>query len=367
MTQTLEPTVTPSSSSGFELVLQSRFTHPENRRREAHKAAQARDLPALVELVEAYLRHKHGTFSRKTIIMYGVAVARWLEFTENPRVEIVKTTQDDLERFRDQLERVKKPKSEHPKPSRHTESTDEKPLKPRTRNLYLAGVSILFEALVWAKAMNHSPAQAVHRIRVQTPKGKQFKVLSDLETNALLTAPGEEYPNDPTRVARDQLLLGLGLLAGLRVSEITELNLNDISNTILYVHGKGSKDRQVPISKRLSKLIKNWLEHRPDQSSTKLILSLSDRNRGGQLSNSGAWRVVDRFFMAVKQADRLGGVHALRRAFGTRTYRATKDLHVVGGLLGHSSLDTTKIYATLDTDDLLAAVEAGDARLENGI
>jgi integrase/recombinase XerC len=355
----------PQAQASQSLVLLSRFENPDNRKHEAAKAAQVRDVPALVELMSTFLRHKHGEYSVNTIEAYSIAVTRFLEFTLDPRVEVVKTTQDDLERFRDQLGRVVKPAST--KKGRHEPIPSDTPLAIRTRNRYLAGVSTLFQALVWARVMNANPAREVFRIKIKTAPGQQFKLLENAEVKQMLTAPTKHFPNHPIRQARDQMILALGLLAGCRVSEIIGLNLADVTEQILFIRGKGDKLRQVPISQRLAGFIAAWRELRPDRehdTCEAFVVSLSDRNFAGRLSRNGAWHVVDFYFLTLKNAAKLGGVHALRRWFGTTTYRATKDLNAVAELLGHANLQTTRSYATASTELLRDAVEAANAVLE---
>jgi hypothetical protein len=91
------------------IVLASRYTNPENRKLEAAKAAHARDLESLLELLAAYLKHRRPGHSPRTLQAYGNAIKRYLEFTEDPRVELVKAGINDLERFRDDLRRIKEP------------------------------------------------------------------------------------------------------------------------------------------------------------------------------------------------------------------------------------------------------------------
>jgi site-specific recombinase XerC len=273
------PVIT-NSSSQLELVLQSRFENPENRKLETSKAAQERDLRGLVLLVWSYLRHKHVEYSPRTVNTYAIAIKWFLEFTENPRVELVKTTQDDVERFGDNLE--PSPRLVAAKDTKHRhEIKPEKSPSLNFRNLYLAGISVLFKSLIRARVMTQNPVEEVLRIKVATVKGQQFRVSVDAETNALLIEPVRPIPKNPIRAARDAAMLRLGLLVDMRVGEITGLNLNDFSSKTLFIFGKGSNDRQVPISRRVAGILKHWQELRPVLDTDAYILSLSDRNYWG--------------------------------------------------------------------------------------
>lgn len=160
---------------GLEIVLASRFNNPENRRREAAKAAHKRDLPGLLELLAAYLNHKRSGFSTRTLEAYSLAVKRFLEFTEDPRVELTRVeltraTVNDLERFRDDLQRLHEPPKREVKRLKAKKLEPlEKPLAPSTRGQYLAGVSALYGALVWAKAASENPVREVVRRSSKTP------------------------------------------------------------------------------------------------------------------------------------------------------------------------------------------------------
>lgn len=83
-----------------------------------------------------------------------------------------------------------------------------------------------------------------------------------MEMNALLEATCEAYPDDSLRAKRDTVILGLGLLAGLRVSEIVGLETDDVSAKSLVVRGKGGKQRKIPVGALLSPILRDWLEVR---------------------------------------------------------------------------------------------------------
>lgn len=319
------------------IVLASRYTNPENRKLEAAKAAHARDLESLLELLAAYLKHRRPGHSPRTLQAYGNAIKRYLEFTKDPRVELVKAGINDLERFRDDLRRIKEPpKREHKRLKARGTQPLEKPLAVNTQNQYLAGIAALYAALVWARAMAENPVREVVRPRSKTKAHEQFRAFSGEEMNLLLVVPSQTYPEDLVRARRDTAILALGLLAGLRVSEIVGLELDDFGSKALTVQGKGGKQRQVPVGSLLSPILKAWLEVRPPGSSA-LIVSLSKRNYAMNLTRQHVWVIVDFYFnlLQVERRDQVGGVHALRRAAGTNLYRATRDLHVVGGVLGH--------------------------------
>jgi integrase/recombinase XerC len=91
--------------------------------------------------------------------------------------------------------------------------------------------------------------------------------------------------------------------------------------------------------------------------SSALLVSFQPRAYGQGLSTNGARQIAARYYSAVGLPLEMFGLHTLRRTAGTHLYRATRDLHVVADILGHSSVNTSAIYAKMDTDVRLEALE----------
>ena len=170
------------------------------------------------------------------------------------------------------------------------------------------------------------------------------------EVEALIGAPAIEDPLG----WRDRALLELGYGAGLRVSELCSLGLTDLvlSEALVRVLGKGSKERLVPIGRSVLGALSVYLHTlRPaldrGASNQRVFLNV----RGRPLSRVGAWGIVKR---AARRAGLTKTVtpHTLRHSFATHLLEGGADLRAVQEMLGHADLSTTQIYTHVDREYL---------------
>jgi integrase/recombinase XerD len=188
--------------------------------------------------------------------------------------------------------------------------------------------------------------------RLEMPRrGRQLPdTLSVAELEALLAAPQADQP----LAWRDRALLELGYGAGLRVSELCGLTLPNLllSEGLVRVFGKGSKERLVPIGRKVIGAVSVYLHQvRPtlDRGASQERVLLNAR--GAPLSRVGAWGVV-------KRCARVAGIrkrvttHTLRHSFATHLLEGGADLRAVQEMLGHADLSTTQIYTHVDREYL---------------
>ena len=177
--------------------------------------------------------------------------------------------------------------------------------------------------------IDHNPSVDLPRVRV--PRGRPRPAPETVILDALERA--EE---------RTRLMIELGALAGLRASEISQVHRRDFEDGILLVHGKGGKDRHVPIpSGHLAAALRaapGWL--------------FPNEQRGGHLTGGYVSKVL-----SGALGEHYTG-HQLRHRFGTKVFAVTRDLLAVSELLGHASTETTRIYVEMPSDHLRHAVEA---------
>ncbi len=169
------------------------------------------------------------------------------------------------------------------------------------------------------------------------------------ESDALVAAAKTE---------RDRLIVQVGLYLGLRCSEITDLRIEriDLAKSQVFVaHGKGDKDRYVPIPERLRPLLQAWIGDRREG------LLFTSRSRGGRLSN----RAVQRLFKGIARKAGIAGVeqarkvtpHKLRHTYATTLLEKGANIRELQELLGHSSVATTEIYTHVVTSRLKGVVD----------
>jgi len=188
--------------------------------------------------------------------------------------------------------------------------------------------------------------------RLETPqRGRKLPdTLSVPDMEAILSAPRVEEP----LAWRDRALLELGYGAGLRVSELCGLTLNNLwlNEGLVRVLGKGSKERLVPVGRKVIGAVSVYLHQvRPglDRGKSKDRVLLNAR--GQPLSRVGAWSIV-------KARARDAGIrkrvttHTLRHTFATHLLEGGADLRAVQEMLGHADLSTTQIYTHVDREYL---------------
>jgi len=161
--------------------------------------------------------------------------------------------------------------------------------------------------------------------------------------------------DEPLR-RRDLAVLELLYASGLRVSELTQLDWNDLEleARTLRVMGKGGKERMVPFGEPAAQALYRWLETWDEIRRTSpgpdepVFLNY----RGGRLGVRSVRRIIDRY---VDKAALASGVHphTLRHTFATHLLESGADLRTIQELLGHSSLSTTQRYTHVEIDRLL--------------
>jgi integrase/recombinase XerD len=190
--------------------------------------------------------------------------------------------------------------------------------------------------------------------RLEAPRrGRRLPdTLSQTEVEALLAAPQIAEP----LAWRDRALLELGYGAGLRVSELCGLTLSNLllSEGLVRVLGKGSKERLVPIGRKVIGAVSVYLHQlRPtiDRGKTRERVLLNAR--GEPLSRVGAWGIVKRCARQAGIRKRVT-THTLRHSFATHLLEGGADLRAVQEMLGHADLSTTQIYTHVDREYLRA-------------
>jgi integrase/recombinase XerC len=177
------------------------------------------------------------------------------------------------------------------------------------------------------------------------------------EMERLLDAPDASVPLG----RRDRAILELFYAAGLRLSELVSLDLEDLnlSRRVLRVMGKGGKERLVPFNRTAADAVRAYLKDRlamiaagPARPGRQKGDALFLNARGGRLTTRSVDRIVRRYAAAATTRPRVSP-HALRHSFATHLLERGADLRAIQELLGHARLSTTQRYTHLDTARLL--------------
>ncbi|MEJ6538808.1 MAG: site-specific tyrosine recombinase XerD [Halioglobus sp.] len=210
---------------------------------------------------------------------------------------------------------------------------------PRSSARFLSCVRGFFHYLLREGSLSLDPTLDVDSPRLGRPLPK---ALSEAEVDRLLQAPDL----DVVLELRDRTMLELLYACGLRVSELTSLQMVQLSMNqgVVRVFGKGSKERLVPVGEEALRWLQRYLAG-PRAELLKDIPceALFPSRRGTQMTRQTFWYRIKIY------AERAGikkhlSPHTLRHAFATHLLNHGADLRVVQMLLGHSDLSTTQIY-----------------------
>jgi site-specific recombinase XerD len=181
--------------------------------------------------------------------------------------------------------------------------------------------------------------------------------LDQEEVQALLDAP------DPSRREgiRDRAMLHLAVCAGLRVSELTGLHIEDVvlPSMSSRIHGKGRRERALPLWNSTAAAIRAWLAVRGTRSVPELFVNA----RGGSMTRWGFAYVLRRHATTARRkcsslSTKRLHPHVLRHTCAMIVLQATQDIRKVSLWLGHSQLTTTEIYTRADPSEKLEAIDA---------
>ena len=260
----------------------------------------------------------------------------------------------DLYQFKDFLER------EYPKTG--IETIDNMIIRSYLGSLYkknrkssiarkLASLRTFFKFLLRAGILKENPASIV-----STPRLEKHvpSFLTIDEMFALLNMPDETKPAG----IRDKAILEILYSSGLRVSELVEMNEDDLDLNlgIIKVMGKGKKERIVPIGSKAIEALNNYLNNKKRLSKHPLPSSLNPplllNQRGGRLTTRSVARIINRY---IEQCGLLKNIspHSLRHTFATHMLDAGADLRAIQELLGHVSLSTTQKYTHVSISKLM--------------
>ncbi|WP_263811065.1 tyrosine-type recombinase/integrase [Salinibacter pepae] len=184
-----------------------------------------------------------------------------------------------------------------------------------------------------------------------TRPDKLPKILTDDETERLLSEPNQRYVSPH----RDYLFMRLMLQAGLRASEAVSLKVEHVdlqSGRVNVRNGKGAKDRTLWIGEELLEELREWMERRPESE------YLLPTSKGTKVDTSQLRRSVKRYARKaeIAEVERVSP-HTLRHTFATRLYRETGNIRMVQKALGHSDLATTMVYTHVVDGELEGAMK----------
>lgn len=304
------------------------------------------DLDTLINEFLEYCEIERG-HSDLTIRNYEHYLGRFLEFAESEKgsrqsrtITNKDITQDLVRKYRLHLNRMTTAQGEN--------------LAKITQNYHIIALRAFLKYL----ARRDIPCLAAEKLELSDATRKSFTFLEVTEIEDLLRAP-ERNPNKNSQITlRDAAILQTLFSTGLRVSELTNLNIDDINleRGEFMVRGKGDKERIVFLSDSSKDAISGYMKGRKDDFAPLFIHygGLNEEEEKGEYMRLTP-RSVQRI---IKKYAKLAGIvkdvtpHVMRHSFATDLLINGADIRSVQDMLGHSSITTTQIYTHVTNKQL---------------
>lgn len=227
-----------------------------------------------------------------------------------------------------------------------------------SRNIRLAAIKSFMRYMEYRVPSALEQIQRILAIPAKKTDSRLVRHLTAQEMQSILDAP------DPTvrDGIRDRAMLHLCFAGGLRVSELVGLRAEDLRlqpQTSVLIHGKGRKERCLPLWKETASALRSWLAVRGEVRIPELFLSA----RNDALTRAGFEYILRKHVRTAEKhcpslSSKRVSPHVLRHTCALTILQATKDLRKVSLWLGHSSMQTTEIYTRADPAVKLETLES---------
>jgi integrase/recombinase XerD len=312
----------------------------------SYKSVSHRRFDRWVDEFLSHIQFERG-LSKNTVEAYRRDLVMWGRFCELTGVDPDAAASKDVTAYLERLRAGRPPAS--------------KPYQPSTVGRMLVSVRSFYRFLAQEGELESDPT-----LTVGVPRRMRSlpKAIPLVDVERLLESTAADLLG-----RRDRAILEMLYGAGLRISELVDLDVDDVDLTkglVLVVKGKGSKSRQVPLGRAAQRAVEDYLgsgrpalARRAQVKSSRGALFLNAR--GGRLSRQGCWKVLKGRAEAAG-LDRTVSPHTLRHSFATHMLDGGADIRVVQELLGHASLTTTQVYTLVSDSRLREVYESSHPR-----
>ena len=269
-----------------------------------------------LKIIDEYIEYleKIKGYSKNTITSYKTDIKKYFEYINTKNKKYY-----EIEKYVQSLSKSKYAKS--------------------TVNRKIVSISSFFNWCINQKKLNIKDIKQIKNIKTER---KLPTILTSNYINKLL----DTIPTSTSKEIRDRTIIEILYSSGLRVSELTNLKVNDFKNNkSLKVLGKGNKVRILPMTDKSFNYMNLWIskyrsEYKNEKSGNYIFLGV----RGGKISDREIQRIVNL---------RLGTFpHSIRHTFATHLLDGGADLRVVQEMLGHTDPSTTQIYTHVSKKQL---------------
>jgi len=194
------------------------------------------------------------------------------------------------------------------------------------------------------------------KIKVPKKKNRIPAVISQAEFDMLISAIDFGPLHYRKNFVRDKLIISMLFYTGIRRAELLALSWNDLNldnSTLIVRNGKGNKDRIIPLHRALQPLIEEYLNIRLPLKNNALFIG----KYGKRLGKNSFASMLKTHLEASGLSKKGYSAHSFRHSFATHLIESGVDLFKVQRLLGHESLDTTKIYINFNSSQMAKAID----------
>ena len=269
---------------------------------------------------------KDKKLSKNTLQSYNRDILQYNKYVIENELNYSKITEDDVKKYLKHLKKIGK--------------------KPSTISRNLATIRSFYQYLVRTRKISQDPTA-----KIKSPKidKKVPSVLTSDEVDLLL-----EQPKDvDLKGTRDKAMLEVAYATGMKVTEIIDLNIEDIDFNEGVVSCKnGKKSRIIPIGSIAQKALKEYIEDaRPilikDNEEKALFVNMN----GKRLTRQGFWKIV-KYYKEKAHINKDITPHILRHSFAIHLLQNGANLKSIQAMLGHSDVSSTQIYKQFETNEL---------------
>lgn len=273
-----------------------------------------------MDLIKKYLKYLEDEKERSsnTIKSYQIDLRDFEKYLKNKKTTILKVKEEDIENYKKYLK-------------------NERELASSTRSRKTTALREFYKYLFKKGYIKYNPMKDIENPPIPE---RNPEYLTQEEIEKLLQATAGQ-----TFQRRDKAIILLFLTTGLRISELVNIELEDIKGNILTVIGKRNKERQVPLPESTLKAIDDYLKSR-GQLSNYLFIS----NRGNKMHVNTVQKMLDKYLIIAGLDTKRYTVHTLRHTAATTMLNAGVDIRVIQDMLGHSSISTTQIYTHVNNN-----------------
>ena len=297
-------------------------------------------------LIEKYLEHVRveKRLAQRTVELYSLDLRKLADNAQKSGVELTRVQNAHIRRWVAQMHGAGR--------------------SGRGIALILSGWRGFYAWLGREGLVKANPVQDVRAPKAPKPLPKALAV-----DDSMQLADFEDADDDPWLEARDAAMVELLYGCGLRVGELTGLDIGpganargwiDLQSAEAHVLGKGSKRRSVPIGRKAVEALQAWLPLRAQQVKAEQPALFTGRH-GTRLTAQSVWQRLKRRSLRAGLATPVHP-HMLRHSFASHVLQSSGDLRAVQELLGHANIGTTQVYTRLDFQHLAKAYDAAHPR-----